>query len=125
MLRQLIASLGMLGSLGAVTAAAQSIEDFELNSTADLVDVCAPADGGTSADVALAFCYGYIVGGSDLYAGLVQADAIKPWACAEPVPQLTEIRNAFVKWAQNHPESRSAHPADSFWQAMSEAYPCK
>ena len=84
MLRQLIASLGMLGLLGAGTAAAQSIEDFELNSTADLVDVCAPADGAASADVALAFCYGYIVGGSDLYAGLVQAGAIKPWACAEP-----------------------------------------
>jgi Rap1a immunity proteins len=115
----------MVVLLGAGPAAAQSIENFELDTAADLLDVCAPAPGSPEADAALAFCYGYIVGGADLYARLVQAKAIEPWACAEPVPQLTEIRNAYVDWARSHRSALGGDPADAFWQAMTSAYPCK
>jgi hypothetical protein len=125
MSRQLIASLGMLALLGTGAATAQSIEDFELNTAADLLDVCAPAEGSPDRDVALAFCYGYMVGGADLYARLVQARAIEPWVCVEPTPQLTEIRRAFVDWAQQHRSSLSGHPADAFWEAVSVTYPCR
>ncbi len=124
MTRQLIAGAAMLVLLGAGPAAAQSIDDFELNAAADLLDVCAPAEGSRETDVALAFCYGYIVGGADLYARLVQAKAIEPWACAEPIPQLTEIRSAFVDWARSHDSALRGDPADAFWEAMTAAYPC-
>jgi hypothetical protein len=121
---RLIVSLGVLALLGAGAAAAQSIEDFELGTAADLLDVCAPAQGSPSADLALGFCYGYMVGGADLYAGLVRAGALDPWVCAEPPPPLTEIRSAFVAWARSHESSLGGEPADVFWQAMSVTYPC-
>jgi hypothetical protein len=125
MVGRLVVSLGVLALLGAGAASAQSIEDFELGTAAELLDVCAPADGSPSANLALAFCYGYMVGGADLYAGLVRAGALEPWVCAEPTPPLTEIRSAFVAWARHHTSSLGGDPADVFWQAMSATYPCR
>jgi hypothetical protein len=108
----------LLGGLGT----AQAADRFELNTAQDLLAICSPPAGD---DSALAFCYGYIAGGGELYAKLVDANAIRPWACADPPPTLDAIRQAFVAWARANPASLSWGPADAFWQAMASAYPCE
>jgi hypothetical protein len=117
-------ALTAMALLLAAEASAQAPERFELATARDLVALCAPAQAGAAADSSLAFCYGFIAGGGELYAKLIDADAIRPWACAEPPPTLDEIRSAFIAWARANPDSLGWSPADAFWQAMASAYPC-
>jgi hypothetical protein len=101
------------------------LEDFRVDTTRDLVDLCAPEPDSEMAGQALPFCEGYIVGTGQLYRELVRAGGIPEWACADPAPSLSEIREAFVSWARAHPDQLDGKAVDGFWRAMSERWPCK
>jgi hypothetical protein len=95
-----------------------------LDTTRDLLRYC---DGTAIDDTAQQdeiFCDGFITGAGLFYLELVRAGAIKPWACAEPVPDLATVRGAFVRWARSNPQHLDAKPIDGFWRAMADTYPC-
>lgn len=118
-------AFSMIGALVAASglgATAEAANPGKLDTTADLLAYC-DAAGDPAAD--LAFCNGFIAGTGLFYLELVRADAIRPIACKDPTPPLTEIRNAFVTWAKANPGQMGSKPVDGFWRAMAETYPCK
>lgn len=82
----------------------------------DLAGRCAEAEPD--------FCYGFIIGGGQLYQRLRSAGVLHRWACAGKLPSLDEVRQVFLAWADGHPQMASEDAVDGFWQAMSERWPC-
>ncbi|MDX6751786.1 Rap1a/Tai family immunity protein [Geminicoccaceae bacterium 1502E] len=106
-------------------AATARAETFKVRTTGDLLAVCAPGKAGAASAGAVQFCDGFIVGTGQLYKALRQAGAIdKEWACAEPAPAVTRIREAFVSWARAHPERHGETAVDGFWRAAAATWPC-
>ncbi len=117
-------ALGLLVATG--PASAQSGDRFRLETAGDLLRVCTPDEGDRMRSDLLHFCQGFMLGNGQLYEQLVRAGSIKrPWACAEPIPRLAEIREAFITWAKAHPERHKERAIDGFWQAMSGRWPCR
>ncbi len=71
------------------------------------------------------FCYGFIIGGGQLYQQLTSAGIMHRWACAGTLPSLDEVRRVFLDWSGGHPKMANDAAVDGFWQAMSERWPCK
>jgi hypothetical protein len=99
-------------------------ENPALETTADLVEFCDTI--GPVGDVrdGQNFCDGFIAGSGLLYLELIRAKQIERIACADPIPTLEQARNAFVSWAEAHPEAMTERPIDGLWRAMAATYPC-
>lgn len=100
----------------------QSAEPASRFSTRQLLTACAAGPGAS--DRGTDFCDGFIVGAGLFYLELRRAEKIPAWACPEPVPDLPEIRRAFIAWAEANPERLGEPAIDGFWRAMAETYPC-
>ena len=109
----------------AMLAGGQALaENPALETTADLVEFCDTI--GPVGDVrdGQNFCDGFIAGSGLLYLELIRAKQIERIACADPIPTLEQARNAFVSWAEAHPEAMTERPIDGLWRAMAATYPC-
>lgn len=109
----------------AMLAAGQALADNpKLQTTADLVAYCDTIGPIDEVRDGQNFCDGFIAGSGLLYLELVRAKKIERIACAEPIPTLEQARNAFVSWADAHPEAMTDKPIDGLWRAMADTYPC-
>ncbi len=109
----------------AMLAAGQALADNpKLQTTADLVAYCDTIGPIDEVRDGQNFCDGFIAGSGLLYLELVRAKKISRIACAEPIPTLEQARNAFVSWADAHPEAMTDKPIDGLWRAMADTYPC-
>ncbi|WP_157505454.1 Rap1a/Tai family immunity protein [Geminicoccus roseus] len=113
------AGMILAAASGTAGAAPVDTEAYRMRSFQDLVAVC-----GAEEVEAAQFCRGWLVGNGSLYASLVEAQAIKPWACAQPVPSLDEIRRAIVAYGRSNPQTGSQTAVDGFWRAAASIWPC-
>lgn len=104
------------------SAIAQIAEPASSFSTGELLNACA-ADAGAEGPSA-EFCEGFILGTGLFYLELRRAEKIEAWACADPAPDLQQIRRDFVAWARANPERLDDAAIDGFWRAMAQTYPC-
>ncbi|MCS6878039.1 MAG: Rap1a/Tai family immunity protein [Geminicoccaceae bacterium] len=121
-MRPFSAGVLVAGVLSA-TAAAQPL-DPKLETTRALLELCAAEPGSPRYGARLSYCEGFIAGTGLLYEKLVEAGAIRPWACAPSPPSAEEIRTAFVRWARANPRYLDEPPVDGFWRAMAATWPC-
>lgn len=116
--------LGILTAIGLLLAPAvpmaQTGADPEVETFADLVAVCARTDDAVS----MAFCHGFILGNGRLYVALRRAEAVGRWACADPVPTLSQISGSIVDWASANPQHAGEDAVDGLWRAAATIYPC-
>ena len=110
---------GMLG--GAAQARA---EQPKLDTTADLVAYCDNEGPVGEVRDGQNFCDGFIAGTGLFYIEMLKAKQIKQIACADPIPTLSQAREALLKWADANPKHLSDAPIDGFWRAMAATYPC-
>lgn len=120
MLKSLAAAVFVTSMAGSAAAAPLDFEDYRMQDFDDLVTVC-----GTPEEEAAQFCRGWLVGNGSLYATLVAAKAIRPWACADPVPTLDEIRRAVVAYGEANPQMGDQTAVDGFWRAAAAIWPCQ
>ncbi|HEX6141730.1 MAG TPA: Rap1a/Tai family immunity protein [Geminicoccaceae bacterium] len=124
-MRSLSPVLGLVALLGGLPAAAAEVEDFELQTTRDLVALCSTPGGDPLAAEAQQACFGYIAGAIHFYGALVTGgDRFKPIVC--PGRELTrqELAALLVAWAEDHPEHLDDLPVDNVLRAAAAAYPC-
>lgn len=117
----LLASALLAAGVGA--ARAQPL-DPKLETTRALFELCAAEPGSPRYGARLSYCEGFIAGTGLLYEKLVDAGAIRPWACAPSAPSAEQIRAAFVTWARANPRYLDEPPVDGFWRAMAATWPC-
>ena len=113
---------GLTMLAGAVLLAAATNAEaspFDRQTTGELQAICASADA-----LDQHFCIGFILGAGQLYQEMLRIEAIEPYACPEPAPSLTVLRDTFVSWAGANPEHAETRAIDGMVQAAAETWPC-
>jgi Rap1a immunity proteins len=102
-----------------------SLDDYNVDTAQDLLDVCTVQQGDQSYWEAEAFCYGYFQGGADFHQALTSGPGGKPLVCPPPDVKIRDAVAVFVTYARAHPESLDRAPMDVAFRAVSEKWPCR
>lgn len=117
---------GALVTLMTQPLGAAEVEDFELQTTADLVALCSAGGGEPLGTEAQQACFGYIAGATHFYRALVEGgDRFEPIVC--PGRELTrqEVARILVDWAADHPAHLDELPVEGLVRAVIAVYPCR
>ena len=123
-----IATLILVGTgfLASGAASAVSVNDFETNTTQNLINLCTVSKNDPKAEEAIHFCYGYLVGAFDYHMSMVVKDAKDDWFCMPtPRPTRDEAVARFVKWTKAHPEYMNELPVETEFRFLIDQFPCK
>jgi uncharacterized membrane protein len=121
-----LAAAAGLGVLAAGPAAAVDADDFAVDTTRDLYDLCSAGQNDPQADNAQLLCIGYFTGAIDYHQAVVGPE-MPPLVCA---PEGTTRRNVidnFVAWAGgrlNDAAVMDAPPINGAVTSAMETWPC-
>lgn len=100
------------------------LDDFTLDSTEDLLDICTVPPTRDSYFEAAAFCYGFFQGAVHYHRALASGPGFEPIVCAPPTSTVRQLVGIFVTYAQAHPEHMAEPPIDTAFRALVEQWPC-
>ncbi|MGE0419850.1 MAG: Rap1a/Tai family immunity protein [Acetobacteraceae bacterium] len=126
MRRAILPVLAILPLLASQPAKAVTEQNFNADTTGDLVALCSADAKDPMGTAALNFCHGFMVGA----VRVMQAQGIatrgtKPFCLPEPTPSRTQAIANFVKWAQDTPSHMAMRPIDAVYSYLGATYPCK
>ena len=123
-MRQALLLAGFLVA-GMTPASAATIENFQVRTAADLVDLCDTDPSSVHYIAAIHFCQGFGIGAYQYYAAQVTEDPSTRFVCIpNPPPTRNEAMAAFVGWARAHPEYMNDAPVDTLFRYLGQTYPC-
>lgn len=101
-------------------------EDFTLNTTRDLVDLCSATPDDPLHDQAKELCLGYVAGVAHLHRYLVAQKRLAggPVACPTQTVSRDAFAREFVAWANAHTQYMNDPAIDTIARAASDKYPC-
>ena len=117
----LIAVLCAPGWAGAV-----SEEDFKLDTTGDLIELCTAPTTDPYQKEAVSFCLGFLVGAYRYHVAEHGGPSGSPLVCPpNPPPPRAEVAKMFLAWTKKHPEYNNEKPVETWFRFLIEKYPCK
>lgn len=101
-------------------------QDFALNTTHDLIDLCSATPDDPMHDQAKELCLGYIAGAAHLHRFLVAEKKLAggPLACPDHPVSREVFAQEFVAWAKAHTQYMNEPPVTAMALAAGEKYPC-
>jgi Ssp1 endopeptidase immunity protein Rap1a len=110
---------------GVTPASAASIENFQVKTTADLIDLCSADPASDHYIAAIHFCEGFAVGAYQYYLAQAADDPSSQYVCVpNPPPTRNDAIVAFLAWAKAHPQFMGEAPVDALFRFLGETYPC-
>ena len=99
--------------------------NFNLTSTADLVELCDAKPDNTMGVAALNFCYGFAQG-AVVTEMQNMGDRAQPnlFCLPNPLPRRSDSIGGFVQWARASPDRMSDGPTNSLIRFLADRYPC-
>ena len=86
-------------------ALAVSQDDFELDTAADLVELCTAPETDPLHREAISFCYGFLVGSFHYHVAEYGGIEKSPFICPpEPPPPRAQIIKEYMDWSKKHPQ---------------------
>jgi len=127
MSRKLICLLFVAALLMPASAmAAAEPDDFVVDSTQDLIDLCATSPDNPLYTAAIHFCHGYLVGAYAYYEAANAGPEGEQLVCfPDPAPSRNDAVKMFVDWAKAHPEYMNEPAVESEFRFLMEKWPCK
>jgi hypothetical protein len=117
-LATLIVGPSMAGEVG--------VEDFQVNTTKDLIDLCTAPPEEPLASPAIHFCHGYLVGAYHYYAASVAGPNGVSLVCPpEPRPSRNDTIARFVAWVKDRPQYWNELPVETEFRFLTEIWPCE
>jgi hypothetical protein len=114
--------------VGPTGAAAQgtgfTFEDFSVETTQSLLDICTVDASTPNQWEAKAFCYGYFQGGADFQEALTAGPNFQPIACPGDEVKVEDAVAVFITFAEANPQYLADRPMDSVFRAAAQAWPC-
>ena len=111
--------------IGPSMAGEVSVEDFQVKTTKDLIDLCTAPPEEPLASQAIHFCHGYLVGAYHYYEATTAGPNGRPLVCPpEPRPTRNETIAMFVAWVKDHPQYWDELPVESEFRFLTEKWPC-
>jgi hypothetical protein len=125
-MRRSVCLLLMTAGLWVLQAEAVTRDDFLMQTTQDLVDVCSVKPGEPLYEAAMGFCFGYGVGAFQYYQAYTGNIAQEAFICApEPTPPRSDIVHWFLAWARDNPRHLTERPVDGFFRFLQATWPCR
>lgn len=111
-------------ALPTVGHAAVTQDTFQLNSTADLVQLCSASPSDPMGTAALNFCHGFGVGVFRVLQEVEKAERTHSFCMPDPLPTRNEALASFIQWSNANPDQLSLPPQDGIEAFLSKQYPC-
>jgi Rap1a immunity proteins len=120
--------LGLIGSilvgLPAVVSA-QTQDNFQLNTTSDLVALCSADAASPLMTAAANMCHGFMIGTYRVLATEEMKERHKSFCMTSQAPNRNEAVSQFVAWARANPPQMEKSPSDSVLAFLENKFPCK
>ena len=101
-----------------------TLEDFNLHTAANLVDVCTIAQGHPHYETARAFCYGFFEGSAHYHDTISTSPSYQRIVCNPPETTRTDAVKVFTAYIQANPQYASEAPIDAIFRALVDKWPC-
>ncbi len=128
MIRNLMITVTMLLLLMPAVTVADAVteKDFEVETTRDLIALCAASPDDPHYNHAVNFCHGYLIGAYHYYQAMTAGPkGIKFICMPDPEPSRNEEIGRFIEWAQSHPEYFDESPVETEFRYLMQRFPCK
>jgi hypothetical protein len=100
-------------------------EDFKVEQTEDLLDLCSTSPDNPLYQGAIHFCHGYLVGAYHYYTAVAAGPDGTNLVCfPDPPPSRETIIAMFIEWAKAHPEYMNELPVETEFRFLMEKWPC-
>ena len=100
-------------------------EDFKVDTTEQLINLCTAAPDDPFFNQAMNFCHGYAQGAYDYYeAAHGGAKGPKMVCFSEPPPSRNEAINMFISWAKANPQYNQKLPVNTLFRFLTQKWPC-
>ena len=110
---------------GFAFAGAVTLGDFKVDTTRQLLNLCAATPDDPFYNHAMNFCHGYMIGAYDYYEAAHSGGEGPQMVCfPNPPPSRNEAIKMFVEWAKSHPQYWQKKPVDTEFRFLSEKWPC-
>lgn len=107
-----------------VSASEFTFEDFAVDSTEDLLDVCTVSEENVSHAEAAAFCYGFFQGAVHYHQALATGPHYAPIVCPAEPPHVRQVVSVFVDYARANTQHMAEPAIDTAFRALIEQWPC-
>ena len=107
-------------------AGAVSEEDFKVETTGNLINLCTASPDDPLYPHAINFCHGYLVGAFHYYlTSIMGPKGVKLICPPDPPPSRNEAIHMFIDWAKAHPQYMNERPVETEFRFLMEKWPCK
>jgi len=113
-----------LASGGARAQSGYSLEDFELRSGQDLLDMCTLPPSHPDYPVAHAYCVGFIEGAGQLHDALAAGPGFARLVCGTENVKLEDVVTVYAEYAVANPQHMKESAIDSLIRAAAAKWPC-
>jgi hypothetical protein len=126
MRKLLITALAAAALLPLQARAVPNVEDFDLRTAEDLVDLCAVPDSDQMVEAARGFCYGFLSGVNHYHRAVNAGAKARPLYCL-PASGLTRADAArmYVDWSRKNAKHLKEAPVDNVVRFAVATWPCK
>ena len=102
-----------------------TLEDFQLNTAADLFDICTIDTTHSDFQQAHSFCLGYFTGGQHYHrAATREPSLLPPIACPEQTVTREQAVDVYVVFMRANPQYMQEPPMEAVFRAVSAKWPC-
>jgi hypothetical protein len=125
MLKKMIIVMCMFFLMSSGMASAVSEEDFEVQATENLINLCAAPPDDPLYHQAVNFCHGFMVGAFHYH--LAQArgpKGVKMVCIPDPRPARSEVIKTFVEWTKERPQYWKEEAVETEFRFLIENWPC-
>lgn len=120
----LVAAVALVSS-GAMADNGYSLEDFELRTGQDLLDICTLDPNHDHYHVARAYCVGFIEGAGQLHDALAAGPNFDRLVCGPDTVTLSDVVTVYAKYAVANPQHMKESAIDSLVRAAAAKWPCE
>lgn len=126
-MRQTLAAIALLLSvwpgLNQARPESSPVDAYRLETSKQLLDLCAPAEPPDLE--AAAFCMGYASGVMHYYNAMASNPDAQPVVCAPDTVSRSELLRVFLAWARRNARYWDEPPVQGLLRAASAEWPCK
>jgi hypothetical protein len=120
-----ISFLFMMVFLLPAIAGAVSENDFEAQSTENIINLCTASPDDPLYHQAINFCHGFLVGAYRYYEAAGSGPGGLKLVCMpNPRPSRNDTIGMFIDWAKAHPQHWSEPPVETEFRFLMEKWPC-
>ncbi len=101
-----------------------SVDDFQLNSAKELVEICTLESAHPDFQTAIGFCYGFITGGGHFHDALSNGPQFSRMVCTPKGITHDQVVKVFTTYTQDNPQFLEEPAMDVLFRAAVAEWPC-